>query len=180
MWKTKGIASYKWHPNCLGTLASKIVDWIKTLVYIKPPWAPIKQSPTFASTFFLFHPFPLHILGMTIDARMAWTIIMAAYEIIYYAYSKSSCERTFDWKTSIIVYALPNNTILMKKYLFIWDCAFRHIQILTPTPMVFNTPIRFVFKCAHVVGGAPKFHAIRKFGSNLRHPYGLNTNLTCT
>jgi hypothetical protein len=57
---------------------------------MKLPWAPIKKLSTFITTSFTFHRLFLHPLGPTIDVRIAWAIIKATFEFIYFTCSKSS------------------------------------------------------------------------------------------
>ncbi len=44
--------------------------------------------------------------------------------------------KNFDWSTTNITYGLSSNTLPMKRCFIVWDCAFGHIQIPTPNPIM--------------------------------------------
>jgi hypothetical protein len=72
---------------------------------------------------------------------------------------------------------LPNNTLLMKRCLFIWDSAFGHIQVPTSTPRCSRPHSASILGVYIVVGSAPNVHTIKKFGLDLKHSFGPIINL---
>ncbi len=124
--ETKGIVSDGWYLACLGTFVSGI------LVCIKLPWAPIKKLSTFITTSFTFHLLFLHPLGPTIDVRIAWAIIKATFEFIYFTCSKSSWGGTLIEAPTISLLACLETHFLWK------DVSLYGIMLLlTPNPNMF-------------------------------------------
>jgi len=82
---------------------------------------------SFAFTFFMPNHWCKNCLGH--NKGYLWNFLLYLLQIIM--------GRNFDWSTTNMSYGLPCNTLLMKICLIIWDCAFGHIQIPTPTPTMF-------------------------------------------